>query len=262
MFEFEADFYDSKSQVQYNLGLKLIGYLKIKNGETILDIGCGPGRLTLEIAKLNLDGFVIGLDYNQDMIIKALENLWKSGLINAQFINENILQYDPPLQFNAIFSNSALHWIQETHELYQKIYDILAPGGRLVAQMPAKGSLDKFVSAFMAPIQPLDFADYFRKWSYPIKFMSIKTLRRILSSIGYVDMQIWEEDQEIQFQTPQEVLDFLKTASIIPILSQLPPEKKDSYLSSLLDIINQRAEELLNVTMRRLFVIVKKGVNC
>lgn len=260
MFEFEADFYDSKSQVQYNLGLKLIEFLNVQNNENILDIGCGPGRLTLEIAKMTPDGVVIGVDYNQDMIIKALENLWKSGLTNTQFLYENILQYEPQMQFNAIFSNSALHWIQETQELYQKIYTLLAPGGRLVAQMPAKGSLDKFISAFMVPIQPLGFGEYFRNWSYPIKFIIPKALQRILSSIGYIDMQIWEEDQEIQFQTSQEVLDFLKTASIVPILSQLPPEKRDSYLSYLLDIINQRAEELLSVTMRRLFVIAKKGV--
>jgi len=260
MFEFEADFYDSKSQVQYNLGLKLIEFLNVQNDENILDIGCGPGRLTLEIAKMTTEGLVIGVDYNQDMIIKALENLWKSGLTNTQFICENILQYEPEMQFNAIFSNSALHWVQETQELYQKIYTLLAPGGRLVAQMPAKGSLDKFISAFMAPIQPLGFAEYFRNWSYPIKFISPKALQRILSSIGYIDMQIWEKDQEIQFQTSQEVLDFLKTASIVPILSQLPSDKKESYLEYLLEIIEQRSDELLNVTMRRLFVIVKKGV--
>lgn len=260
MFEFEADFYDSKSQVQYNLGLKLIEFLNVQNDENILDIGCGPGRLTLEIAKMTTEGLVIGVDYNQDMIIKALENLWKSGLTNTQFICENILQYEPEMQFNAIFSNSALHWIQETQELYQKIYAFLAPGGRLVAQMPAKGSLNKFISVFMEPIQTLDLSAYFKNWDYPLKFITPKALQRILITIGYVDMKIWVEDQQIQFQSPQEVLDFLKTASIVPILSRLPTGEKDSYLNCLLDIIKRQAEELLSVTMKRLYINARKGV--
>jgi len=262
MCEFEANFYDSKAVVQFQLGIRLIDQLQIQDGETILDIGCGTGRLTLELARRTPKGSVIGLDRNSDMIKKALENLGNSKLLiaNTVFIEEDILHYETPLQFNAIFSNSALHWIQETQELYQKIYAFLAPGGRLVAQMPAKGSLNKFISVFMEPIQTLDLSAYFKNWDYPLKFITPKALQRILITIGYVDMKIWVEDQQIQFQSPQEVLDFLKTASIVPILSRLPTGEKDSYLNCLLDIIKRQAEELLSVTMKRLYINARKGV--
>jgi len=261
MCEFEANFYDSKAVVQFQLGLKLIDQLQIQDGETILDIGCGTGRLTLELAKRTPNGSVVGLDRNSDMIKKALENLGSSKVLitNTLFIEEDILHYETPLQFNAIFSNSALHWVQETQELYQKIYALLVPGGRLAAQMPAKGSLNKFIEIFMQPIHTLHLSAYFKNWDYPIKFHPPKTLLRILSSIGYTDINIWEEDQQIQFHSPQEVLDFLKTASIVPILSQLPPEKKELYLNCLLDIIKQQVEELLNVNMRRLYINAKRG---
>jgi trans-aconitate 2-methyltransferase len=261
MLEFEANFYDSKSVVQYQLGLKLIDQLQIQDSETVLDIGCGTGRLTLELAKRTPNGSVLGLDSNFDMIKKALENLEKNKLqiTNTTFIEGNILQYETPLRFNAIFSNSALHWVQETQKLYQKIYTLLAPGGRLAAQMPAKGSLNKFIEIFLEPIQTLHLNAYFKNWDYPIKFIPTRTLQRILSSIGYVDIKIWEENQEIQFHSPQEVLDFLKTASIVPILSQLPPEKKEPYLTCLLDIIKQQTEELLSVNMKRLYINARKG---
>ncbi|MDD1779499.1 MAG: methyltransferase domain-containing protein [Candidatus Helarchaeota archaeon] len=261
MCEFEANFYDSKAVVQYQLGLKLIDQLQIQDGETILDIGCGTGRLTLELAKRTPNGSVIGLDRNSDMIKKALENLGhnKELIAKTVFIEEDILHYEPSLQFNAIYSNSALHWVQETQALYQKIYALLAPGGRLAAQMPAKGSLNKFTDIFLKPIHMLNLTSLFKNWDYPIKFIPVKTLQRILSSIGYVDLKVWEEDQQIQFHSPQEVLDFLKTASLVPILSRLPPETKEEYLNCLLDLIKQQVAELLNVNMRRLYVNARKG---
>lgn len=261
MCEFEANFYDSKAVVQFQLGIRLIDQLQIQDGETILDIGCGTGRLTLELAKRTPKGSVIGLDSNSDMIKKALENLEKKKALiaNTAFIEKNILHYETPLRFNAIFSNSALHWVQETQELYQKIYALLAPGGRLAAQMPAKGSLNKFSDIFLKPIHMLNLTSHFKNWDYPIKFIPVKTLQRILSTIGYVDLKIWEEDQQIQFHSPQEVLDFLKTASLVPILSRLPPETKEGYLNCLSDIIKQQVAELLNVNMRRLYVNARRG---
>ncbi|NVM52553.1 MAG: class I SAM-dependent methyltransferase [Candidatus Helarchaeota archaeon] len=136
MLEFDADFYDSQANVQFRLGMKTIKELNIQDGETILDIGCGTGRLTIEIAKKNLSGIIIGLDNNPDMIAKAKENIKRSDITNIQLVTKGILDYEPKIQFHAIFSNSALHWIQKTRDLYQKIFTILAPGGRLVAKYP------------------------------------------------------------------------------------------------------------------------------
>jgi trans-aconitate methyltransferase len=259
MCEFEAEFYDSRSTVQYELGLRTIDLLHIQNGEKILDIGCGTGRLTLEIARGNPEGTIIGLDNNQSMIAKAIENLKKSKLRNIQFIRENIIQYKPIIQFDAIFSNSALHWIQDTHALYQKLYDILVTDGRLIAQMPTKGSLDRFISTFMMPIQSLNLSDYFRNWTYPIKLISLNAHQRILSSIGFEKVNLWVEDQNIQFKTPIDLLEFLKSAALVPILSQIPVERRELYLTALLELLKSNGKLELSVTMKRLFLDVKKG---
>ncbi|MHA1649572.1 MAG: class I SAM-dependent methyltransferase [Candidatus Helarchaeota archaeon] len=258
MDSWDSEFYDSKSDVQFKLGLKTIDLLNVRDGEKILDIGCGTGRLTLELAKRAPNGLIIGIDSNLNMITKANENLKRSGLNNVEFIQENLLQYNPTIQFDAIFSNSALHWIQQTRQLYQKIFALLSPGGRLAAQMATKGSLNQFVPYFLAPLQPLNLSHHFRNWTYPAKLISPKTLHRILTSIGFQNIEIWVEDQKLKFKTPEDLLDFLKTASLVPILSQIPPEKRESYLNYLLNEFKVKKEGNLCATMKRLFLKLKK----
>ncbi len=258
MLNFDADFYDLKSDVQYKLGLKTIKEFDVQNGESILDIGCGTGRLTIELAKKNPSGIIIGLDPNPDMIDKAKENIARSGLTNIHLITNSILDYEPEIQFHGIFSNSALHWIKETRKLYQKIYALLQPSGRLVAQTPTIGGYSDLATLFMLPIQPLNLSNYYKNWNYPIKLVKPHSLQKLLTTIGYQDIRIWTENHEVDFKTPEDLFNFLKAAALVPILSQLPPEKKETYLNYLLSIFQTREELSLHLTMKRLFVKIKK----
>lgn len=258
MLEFDPDFYDLKADIQFKLGLKTLEELNVKDGETILDVGCGTGRLTFEIAKANPSGQVIGIDVSPNMIKKANENLEKSGLNNVKFVTTGILQYQPDIQFNAVFSNSALHWVKKTRDLYQKIYSMLLPGGRLVAQIPTMGGYSHLATYFMMPIQRLNLSIYFRNWEYPIKLVNSNTLQRILTSIGYADIKVWVEKREIKHKTPEDLVDFLRTATLVPILSQIPPEKQKQYLDYLLTYLKSKENLNLHIKMERLFLNVKK----
>ena len=258
MNAWDSEFYDSNSNIQYQLGFLTLNELNIQDGETILDIGCGTGRLTIEIAKRTPSGSVIGLDNNFDMIVKAIENLKSKGLKNIHFITGDILLYKPEIQFDAIFSNSALHWILKTRALYQQIYAILAPGGRFVAQVPTKGSLDHFISIFLAPIHPLNLSIYFKNWKYPVKLMTPNTLQKLLTTIGFSDIQIWMKNQKLEFNSPKNLLDFLQSATLVPFLSQIPPIKSQSYLNYLLNIFKTHEKLDLSITMKRLILKAKK----
>ncbi|MHA1380816.1 MAG: class I SAM-dependent methyltransferase [Candidatus Helarchaeota archaeon] len=259
MRAWKADLYDSKSYVQFELGMKVMDMLKIKDGENILDIGCGTGRLTVEIAKRTPSGLVIGLDNNQEMINKAKDNLKKVSFSNIRYINENILDYKPEFQFHAIFSNSALHWILKTQDVFQKIFDILLPEGRVSAQMAAKGGMNEHMGLFLYPIKTLNLSKFYRDWQYPIQLINPKKLRRILDSIGFTDIEVQKVDQKIPFDSPEELIVFLRTAALVPILSQLPPAKIDEYLKCLLEIFREKDESILIVHMNRIFLKAKKN---
>ncbi len=256
MRAWNAELYDSKSNVQFELGMKIINELDIEDGEKILDIGCGTGRLTIELAKRTPSGLVIGLDNNQNMINKANNNLNKAVLNNVKFLKDEIFQYNPKIKFDVVFSNSALHWIAKTDELYQKIYDLLAPGGRLSAQVATKGAMSQTTMLINEPIQPLNLTRYFKNWRHPIKLISARAYERILSNAGFIDIRIEKMAQKIPFNNYEDLLDFLQTAPLVPVLSPLPEDKKAEYLDYFLKILKEK--ELLEVEMKRLFIKAKK----
>ncbi|MFX1294752.1 MAG: class I SAM-dependent methyltransferase [Promethearchaeota archaeon] len=258
MDAWDSEFYDQKSDVQFKLGLKTIDELNVQDGEKVLDIGCGTGRLTVEIAKKNPLGIVIGLDNNPDMIEKANANRKLSGLKNLQFIIGDILQYELETQFDAIFSNSALHWVQETHNLFQRIYNILAPCGRLVAQMATVGSLDHFIPIFLTSLEILNLSKYFKNWKYPIKLISPTLLQKILSLVGFNDINLWVINHKLIFKTSEALLDFLKTAPLVPILSQLPIEQRELYCNYIFNFFKSKNVSEHSATLKRLFLNAKK----
>ncbi len=254
----DPEFYDSKSEIQYQLGLKTIQELNIQNGDTILDIGCGTGRLTIEIAKQNPSGTIIGLDVNSDMIAKANQNLKASNIKNIQFITQNILQYFSEIRFNAIFSNSALHWVKQTPSLYQKIYDLLLPGGQFVAQMPTMGGYSHLVSYLISPIQPLNLTGYFKNWKFPINLLKPKILQKYLSSVGFQNTHVWLEKHLVTFDSPENLVDFLRTAALVPIINQVPPATRDAYIDYLINNFKSNSDLNLTIVMKRLFIKTKK----
>ncbi|NVM05080.1 MAG: methyltransferase domain-containing protein [Candidatus Helarchaeota archaeon] len=253
MKAWKAELYDSKSFAQFEIGMKLINELNIKNGEKILDIGCGTGRLTMEIAKKNPGGLVIGLDNSQDMIDKANFNLKNWGLKNLKFIKANILQYEPEVQFNAVYSNSALHWIENTRDLFVKIYNILLPEGRILAQIPA-GGLHQYIPLFIATIQSLNLSQYFKNWKFPSRLTNPKILMKLLSSIGFNDVQIKKVTQKVKFETLEDLIAWLQTGPLVAILSQLPAKKREKYLNYLLNIFKSKGDSILEAQMNRICI--------
>jgi len=254
----KADLYDSNSGVQFEMGLRVIERLKIKDGERILDIGCGTGRLTFEIAKKNPSGSVTGIDITENMIKKAKENLVLTGLKNVTFFNEDILKYTPKKKFDAIFSNSALHWIPDSKALFKKISKCLLPNGRISAQVAAKGGISKYMTLLFSPVQPLNLSEYFRNWRFPIRQFNPNGLKRLLEKNGFSEVDIKKFAQTIEFDKHDSLITFLKTGPLVPILSQIPVEKRNSYLKYLLQVFQSEGDAILKITINRLLFCAKK----
>ena len=124
----------------WELGADLIELLDPRAGERILDVGCGTGHLTARIAEVDTE--VLGIDVSPAMIKQARENY---PLLRFEVLDA--LEMDLGNQFDAVFSNAALHWITEPEIAVSKIIDALRPGGRLVAEFGGKGNIGAIVAA-------------------------------------------------------------------------------------------------------------------
>ncbi len=105
-----------------------------QSGERILDLGCGTGQLTAEIAKQGAQ--VVGLDNSAKMIGQARQNY--PGL---SFMLGDAASFHSDRTFDAVFSNAALHWVKQADAAAESIARALQPGGRFVAEFGGKGNI-------------------------------------------------------------------------------------------------------------------------
>jgi trans-aconitate methyltransferase len=129
----DATAYDSRHAYVFRFGAGLIGDLKPEPGERILDLGCGTGHLTNEIAGAGAE--VLGIDKSAEMIAQA-----RSNYPQLRFEVADAAEYRTGERFDAVFSNAALHWMKPPEAVAESISRALRPGGRFIAEMGGKGN--------------------------------------------------------------------------------------------------------------------------
>jgi trans-aconitate 2-methyltransferase len=138
--EFDGKKYAEASTHQQEWGAKLIAELGLRGDERVLDLGCGVGTLTAQIADLLTSGEVIGIDASHGMIDAARQRRRK----NLHFIIMDISDITFNAEFDVVFSNASLHWVQEHGKLLQKVQQGLRPGGVLRFNFAGDGNCSHF----------------------------------------------------------------------------------------------------------------------
>ncbi|MDO1446323.1 methyltransferase domain-containing protein [Rhodocytophaga aerolata] len=135
----KANLYNDKHAFVYQYGEGLIDLLTPKEGERILDVGCGSGQLTAKISELGAT--VIGIDSSREMIADA-----KQKYTHIEFLVMDAVDFHFNEPFDAILSNAVLHWVLEKEEAIKSMYRSLKAGGRLVAEFGGKGNVQTIVN--------------------------------------------------------------------------------------------------------------------
>ncbi|MHB1665734.1 MAG: class I SAM-dependent methyltransferase [bacterium] len=137
-YKWDSKSYEKNASFVFKYGEDLLPLLDPKQGENILDIGCGTGVLTKKIEQTGAK--VIGIDPSEDMIESARKLGLKAYTGYAEYMN-----YDS--EFDAVFSNATLHWIKDRESLIDAIYRSLKKSGRFVAEFGGKGNVNAVRSA-------------------------------------------------------------------------------------------------------------------
>jgi trans-aconitate methyltransferase len=150
--------YQDKHSFVWRYGASLLELLEPKSGERILDVGCGTGQLTAEIARCGAQ--VVGLDSSADMLANARKNF--PGLT---FVLGDAAAFNFPEPFDAVFSNAALHWVKDAGGAVQSIARALRPGGRFIAEFGGQGNIASVQAALRSVLGLI--ADQQSPWYYP-----------------------------------------------------------------------------------------------
>lgn len=160
--KWDNNLYDQKHDFVSKYGEDVIGLLNPKNGEEILDLGCGTGDLAELIREKGSK--VTGIDSSAEMIEAAQQ---KYPLIEFQVQSATGFLFDK--KFDAVFSNAALHWVLEKEKAVQQIYNCLKTGGRFVAEMGGKGNVTNIVTALKNALNKNDYPEKSKieTWYFP-----------------------------------------------------------------------------------------------
>ncbi len=156
----DAGLYDRKHSFVWKHGASLIELLAPRPGDDILDLGCGTGHLTSQLAETGAR--VVGLDHSAEMIEQA-----RRSYPAVTFEIGDALRLKFTGQFDAVFSNAALHWVPEADLVVQGIAKALRPGGRFVAEFGGKGNVRRIVTAMQNAALALGCGRVESPWYYP-----------------------------------------------------------------------------------------------
>ena len=152
----DAKDYSKNSANQYAWAQELIPKLKLRGNEALLDIGCGDGKITAEIAKALPRGRAVGVDSSKEMI-KLAQNTFPQEAhpnLSFQLMDARKLAFNE--EFDKVFSNAALHWIVDQAAVLQGAQRSLKSGGQLLFQMAGKGNAQAVIDILdeLAAVMP------------------------------------------------------------------------------------------------------------
>ncbi len=157
--DWNSQVYDAKHDFVAEYGKGLLEYVPRNAQQTILDLGCGTGTLTIRLA--DLCSRVVGIDCSQSMIDTA-----KRHFDTLEFFVCDALALPFEHEFNLVFSNAVFHWISDHDTLLKNIRKALKPQGLLVCEFGAKGNIATIEHAFSSVSHEMGY-DYAPKFNFP-----------------------------------------------------------------------------------------------
>jgi trans-aconitate methyltransferase len=217
----DAARYQDRHSFVWRFGASLMELLNPQPGERILDVGCGTGQLTAEIARSGAT--VTGLDNSAEMLAEARKNY-----PNLAFVLGDAASFRFPEPVDAVFSNAVLHWVKDAEGAIKSIAQALRPGGRFVAEFGGQGNIASVQAALRAVLGPS--ADEQSPWYYP----SVGEYAPILEAHGMEvrDAHLFDRPTPLQGEDGMEHWLRMFTQSY---LRQFSPERADDVVSQLVD---------------------------
>ncbi|GAB3266335.1 class I SAM-dependent methyltransferase [Larkinella harenae] len=190
-----ADLYTEKHAFVHQYGLGLLDLLAPQPGELILDLGCGSGELTQQLAERGAT--VVGLDASETMITKA-----RQQFPALDFQLADAAAFELPHYFDAIFSNAALHWMTDYEAVVRRMKHHLRPGGRLVAEFGGKGNVQHITDELTHQLRKRGY-DLTVSWWY---FPSVGDYASVLEKHGFDVKLAQHYDRDTPLHDPQKGL--------------------------------------------------------
>ena len=245
--DWDAAVYDRVSQPQLEWGREVVERLPLQGDETVLDAGCGSGRVTELLLERLPSGRVIAVDGSPSMVEEARRRVGDRAAVRLAALSD--LELEEPV--DAVFSNAVFHWIEDHDRLFARLHAALRPGGCLIAQCGGKGNVASLGRAVRAVAADPPYAEHLAGFKRIWNFADAEETADRLRAAGFTDVRCWLESRPV---TPEEPFEYLRAVTLGPHLDRLPDELHEPFVHA---VAEQMGEPLtleyvrLNIDARR-----------
>lgn len=270
--EWNAEQYHRLSEPQFEWGLQVLARLAslpLRGNETVLDAGCGTGRLTVHLAGLFPQGRVVASDLSPRMLRAFAESLGSNGnrsrdqvtaasgsshsgnAPGARSSHHATAFPDARLSlvladfqalpfagaFDIVFSTAAFHWAPDHDAVFRNIFHALKPGGRLIAQCGGGPNLAGIREREQVLMRDPRFAPFFREWRAPWNYADVPTTKDRMLDAGFADIEVWLERAPFTMPDRASFRAFAETVVERTQIAAIPDrELRDEYLECFADL--------------------------
>jgi trans-aconitate 2-methyltransferase len=221
----DAETYDRTSKPQQRWANEVISRLiGIERDATVLDVGCGTGRVTEHLARLVPAGRVLAIDASEDMVELARERLGE----RAEVRRCDVLDLDLDAEVDVVFSTATLHWVTDHDALWPVLARALKPGGRLEVQCGGEGNIetvreviDEAAAAVGADLEG------FSPWT----FASPEDTETRLRAAGFTEIKCWLAEEPA---FPEETEAFVRTSILAAHLERLAEADREPFVAAVM----------------------------
>lgn len=213
--------YAANSVVQQTWARELIAQLKLHGDEHILDVGCGDGKVTAELARAVPRGSMTGVDASPQMIQFAKKACPPTEISNLKFQIMDARKIKSTRRFDLVFSNAALHWVDDHQAILRGAASILKPGGRLIISCGGKGNAQDVFIALRPEMRLKRWREFFRQMPTPYFFYAPGDYEKWLPKFGFKIQKLKLAPKDATYEGAQDFATWLRT-TWIPYVQRVP----------------------------------------
>jgi trans-aconitate 2-methyltransferase len=223
--------YAANSVIQRTWARELIAKLNLRGDQHILDVGCGDGKVTAEIARAVLRGAVTGIDASRQMIGFARKIFPQSKIPNLKFRIMDARKIRLAQKFDCIFSNAALHWVDDHQAFLRGVASVLKPGGRLIVSCGGKGNAHDVFLALRPEMRLARWREFFRKMPAPYFFYAPEDYEKSLPRFGFKMQSIKLAPKDATYDGAEGFATWLRT-TWIPYVQRVPESMREEFIAA------------------------------
>jgi trans-aconitate 2-methyltransferase len=230
-YQWNALDYEKNSSQQQLWARELIAKLHLQGDEIVLDVGCGDGKVTAEIAAQLPHGSVLGVDVSSEMIVLARQRHSTNAHPNLRFQVADASHLPFQAEFTRVFSNAALHWVRDHRPVLQGIARSLKEGGRILLQMGGQGNAIHIREAIDPQMEVQPYAPYFADFRFPFGFHGPDEYTVWLREAGLNPLRVELIPKDMVHNGQAGLEGWLRTTHLLPYTAYLPEALREPFVA-------------------------------